>query len=148
MFSDKGGVTNRQRVTANTGKGTCGDGCHSTIINPIGFAFENYDALGRYRTTDNGQPVDAADTYAFGGVPRAFANALELVRLIASSDEAHRCFAGALLEYLHGRPAAPQDAPLVTALARRSLADRASLKALALALVTGDAFLTRLAAAP
>ncbi|HLU66252.1 MAG TPA: DUF1592 domain-containing protein, partial [Kofleriaceae bacterium] len=59
------GETNRERIDSITGEGTCGEGCHATIINPIGFALENYDALGQWRTEDNGRPVDAADTYTF-----------------------------------------------------------------------------------
>ncbi|HEY8945059.1 MAG TPA: DUF1592 domain-containing protein, partial [Polyangiaceae bacterium] len=48
--------TNRQRIDAVTGVGTCGQGCHATLINPLGFAFENYDPLARHRTMDNGAP--------------------------------------------------------------------------------------------
>nr|PZN24164.1 MAG: hypothetical protein DIU78_12645 [Pseudomonadota bacterium] len=44
------GQTNRERVTAHTGPGTCGGACHGTIINPIGFAFENFDAIGQERS--------------------------------------------------------------------------------------------------
>ena len=39
------GMTNRERVEATTGPGTCGQGCHSTVINPPGFAFESFDEL-------------------------------------------------------------------------------------------------------
>ena len=51
-----------ERVEAHTGAGTCGEGCHSALINPPGFAFEQYDELGRYRTEDGGLPVNAADS--------------------------------------------------------------------------------------
>ena len=59
------GDTNRERIDSITGEGTCGEGCHATMINPIGFALENYDALGHYRTQDNGFPIDAAVRYTF-----------------------------------------------------------------------------------
>ena len=33
------GMTNRERVEAHTGVGTCGEGCHSSLINPLGSIF-------------------------------------------------------------------------------------------------------------
>jgi hypothetical protein len=52
-------MTNRERVETTTGKGTCGEGCHTSLLNPLGYGFENYDALGQYRTLDRDLPVDA-----------------------------------------------------------------------------------------
>jgi hypothetical protein len=82
--------TNRARVTAITSPATCA-GCHHTLINPAGFAFENYDALGRYRTAEGGQPVDAADSYNFASGAKSFANGVEFSRLLAESTEVHQC---------------------------------------------------------
>ena len=59
------GESLRERITRHTGKGTCGEGCHGTLINPLGFAFENYDPLGRWQTMDAGKPVNAADEFYF-----------------------------------------------------------------------------------
>ena len=53
------GDTNRERISSITGVGTCGEGCHGAIINPLGFALENFDAIGRFRDNDNGFPIDA-----------------------------------------------------------------------------------------
>jgi hypothetical protein len=36
--------------------------CHA-VINPLGFSLENYDALGRWRDTENGRPVDSTSFY-------------------------------------------------------------------------------------
>ena len=118
-------------------------GCHSTVINPIGFAFEHYDAVGRYRTTDNGQPVDASGTYVLDGEARSFKDAVELGRHVAESNVAHACYARHLLEFLHGRAPAGGDEALVQAVARRSRDSRAAVKSLAIDLVTSDEFLTR-----
>jgi hypothetical protein len=135
--------TNRERTTAITSGGVC-EGCHYTLINPAGFAFENYDALGRYRTTENGLTIDAADTYAFASGPKSFKDAVEFSRVLAESPEAHECYARNWFTYLHGRVVRPADEPFVKWLAQRSLGGKASLKALALAVVTDDGFLTRL----
>jgi hypothetical protein len=138
------GTTNRERISSVTGDGTCGAGCHSRIINPVGFAFEHYDALGRYRTTDNGAPVDASGSYVFGGTPRAFKDAVEFSRLVAESAEAHECYGKSLFEYVHGRVPEPGDEAQIKLLGARSLGNKAAVKALVLDLVTSDEFLSRL----
>jgi hypothetical protein len=135
--------TNRERVTAITSGGVCST-CHASLINPAGFAFENYDAIGRYRTSENGVPIDASDTYNFASGPRRFGNAIELSRLLADSPEAHDCYARNWFGFLQGRSPRPEDEPFVKWLAQRSLRDRASLKSLAMTVVTDDSFLTRL----
>jgi hypothetical protein len=135
--------TNRQRIDAVTGVGTCGQGCHAGVINPLGFAFENYDPMGRYRTTDNGAPVDASGTYPLDGVDVSFSNALELVQLLAASTAAHRCYAEHWLSYLYGRLAHPSDATVLDELAARSKAEEMSAKDLIRGLVQSESFLTR-----
>ena len=40
----------------------CGGGCHDAYINPLGFAFENFDGMGRVRSTDNDKPVDTSSS--------------------------------------------------------------------------------------
>ena len=45
-------------VGCTSSKDPCASACHA-VLDPLGFAFENYDAIGRYRTTDNKLPVDA-----------------------------------------------------------------------------------------
>ncbi|MEZ4293329.1 MAG: DUF1592 domain-containing protein, partial [Polyangiaceae bacterium] len=69
--------TNREKVTALTGKGTCGETCHGSFINPAGFAFEHYGALGEYRTEDNGFPIDASDTFPFEGGAQSYDGAVQ-----------------------------------------------------------------------
>ena len=95
--------TNRQRVEDHTGTGTCGAGCHNVLINPAGFAFENYDAIGAWRTIDNGQPVDAAAAFTFDGEQQEYENAVEFSNIMADSKQAHDCYTRHLLEYMYGR---------------------------------------------
>jgi len=52
----KPGLTMREKVTELTRDGTCMS-CHS-VINPLGFSLENFDAIGRWRTKDENKPVD------------------------------------------------------------------------------------------
>ena len=58
------GDTTRERTESLTSGAVC-NGCHK-MINPFGFAFESFDQVGRYRTMDNGHPVNTTATVQFG----------------------------------------------------------------------------------
>ena len=137
------GQTNRERVTAHTGPGTCGATCHGDIINPVGFAFENFDALGQERTTDNGKPVDTTGAYAFADGLKEFANANELLDLIAESPQAHACYAAHLAEFSLARDMARADADFVGRLDQISRLSNGSIKSLVLGIIGDPAFRIR-----
>lgn len=139
----KPGQTNRERINAVTGPGTCGQACHATVINPLGFAFENYDPVGRYRSSDNGLPVDASGSYSVNGYETQFSTANELTQQLAESDLAHQCYAEHWLSYLYGRLAVHSDEPLLHELAARSKSENLSAKDIVRALVQSESFLTR-----
>jgi len=138
--------TNRQRVANLTKDAPC-NGCHTTMINPLGFAFENLDGVGRFRTTENGQPVDASATYNLDGMPVSFNGAIPLIQAIAASKQAHDCYAQHWVEYLYGRDVdvinSAADTDLVVQAGALSKANT-SVKNLIVNLVATDAFLTRL----
>jgi hypothetical protein len=141
------GQTNRERVQAHTGVGVCG-GCHNTLINPIGFAFESFDAAGQARTMDNGKPIDTTGSYDFGAGVTPFKNAAELSALLAESQQAHGCYAANLSEFALARDVAGGDGALVTALQTASVTERRSLKESLLAIVSSKEFTTALGGAP
>jgi hypothetical protein len=141
------GQTNRERVAAHTEKGVCA-GCHGTIINPLGFAFEGFDAMGRARSTDNGKPVDASGQYAFGSGTKPFQGAAELAALLSESERAHGCYQANLAEFALARDLAGGDGALVTELLAKSLSSRLSLHDSLLALVQSQEFTTALGGAP
>lgn len=137
------GQTNRQYIDSLTGRGTCGQTCHATRINPLGFAFENYDPIGRYRTTDNGLNVDASGTYDLDGADVTFTNALELVDLLANSADAHRCYATHWLAYLNGSEVDSSADAVLDNLATLSNSEDISVQDLIRNLVQSSSFLTR-----
>ncbi len=125
-------------------KGTaCGGECHSVYINTLGFSMENFDGLGRVRALDNGVPVNTAGQYPFVGGLQSFADAAELMRLIAENSMAHECYSRYIASYGLGRTLGEGDRPLVNALAQASLSQDASTKELVLALVRSPEFSTR-----
>jgi hypothetical protein len=134
------GQTNRERVNAHTGPGTCGASCHAPLINPIGFAFENFDAMGQLRDTDNGKPVDTSGEYRFADGLKTFNGAPELMALIAESPQAHACFARHLSEFGLGRDLDERDRELIDGLQRASRSESESIKELLMAVVVSPAF--------
>jgi hypothetical protein len=136
--------TNRESVELLTGKGTCGESCHGALFNPLGFAFENYDAIGKYRTMDRGKTVNAADSYRFDGQLKSFDGGVALSQLLAEAKETHACYVQNMMTYLNGRELAAQEQAMVDYYARLSRAGMVSLHDMELAVVTGDAFLNRL----
>jgi hypothetical protein len=95
-----GNLTLRQRTELHRTNAVCMS-CHK-VLDPIGFGLENFDAIGRWRDTDeNGGAIDAA-----GELPGAkrFASPRELKKiLIARSDDFSRNLTAKLLAYALGR---------------------------------------------
>jgi hypothetical protein len=85
------GGTTRQRFEEHD-MNPCAQGCH-TLMDPLGFAFEHYDGIGRYRTEDNSLPVNSATTVNLDGSAHSVADAVELSKLLAQSPTAQGCFA-------------------------------------------------------
>lgn len=84
------GGTTRQRFEEHD-LNPCATGCHS-LMDPLGFPFEHYDGIGRYRTVDNGSPVDSATSVNLDGATHQVADAVELSQLLAQSPTAQGCF--------------------------------------------------------
>lgn len=143
LLPDFEGMTNRQAVEEHTEQeGSTCSACHSTIINPFGFPFENYDAVGAFRTLDHDLPIDSSASVILGGEQVQVANALDLAEQLASSEDVHDCYLRHWIEYANGRPSVTEDDLLVERLGELSIGD-ASVQALLVELVTSKPFLSR-----
>lgn len=139
---DPMGRTNRQNVESHTEtEHTCAS-CHEALINPFGFPFESFDAIGAHRTLDREQPVDTTSAPMIGTQRVRVENALDLADTLAESPLAHECYARSWMEFVLGRPRVPTDLPLTKRVGSLS-SEGASIRELILALVTSPAFLTR-----
>jgi hypothetical protein len=138
--AEQPGQTNRQRVQQHTE--VCGKGCHDVFINPIGFAFEHYDAIGQWRDQDNGQPVDASAQYQLDGSSVSFDGAVALSKLLAKSPQVHQCYASNWMEYALGRKPVTEETVAVKTVADASMAG-ASAKELLAKITALDAFRAR-----
>jgi hypothetical protein len=112
------GQSNRQRIENHTS--ACGAGCHNTLINPVGFAFEHYDAVGGWRDVDNALPIDAKASFMLDGNMVNYDGAIEFSRLLAESRQFYDCYAQNWLEYALGRTPAPVEKGSVYRLATTS----------------------------
>ncbi len=137
--------SNRDVITALTM--TCGRECHGEIINPIGFAFESFDGLGRTRTKDNGKDVVTSGAYPFAEGKQEFADSAELMAIVASGSQAHQCWAKKMTSYALSRDLVESDRPMVEALGEVSRAPGTSLKQVMVALVKNDGFRTHVGGA-
>lgn len=137
-------LTNREQIAALT-EG-CGAACHVPFINPAGFAFENFDGLGRYRETENGKPIDASGSYTFHEGKKAFADVAGFSEALAESQQAHACYTEKWAANLFARQPRQADKELARRLAQRSIDERLSSIDLVIALVTDETFVTRVEA--
>ncbi len=91
--------TMREKITEMTRDTSC-MGCHATI-NPLGFALEHYDAIGRWRAEDNRKPVDpSAELQTEDGTTVVFNGARDVADFAAASPSGHRAFVRQLFHYL------------------------------------------------
>ena len=103
-------LTMREKVTALTRADNC-MGCHS-VINPLGFSLENFDAVGRFRTTDNNKPVDATgELPADNGSTVRLKGPRDVAQFAAASPEAHRMFARQLFNHVAKQPVEAHGGP-------------------------------------
>jgi hypothetical protein len=102
--------SSREQFTAHTTAPACAS-CHK-VIDPLGWAFERYDPIGRYRTVDAGKPVDATGTFLSlkEGREQAFDGALALAGILAASPEVRACVTRQFFRFAHRRHERPTDA--------------------------------------
>lgn len=78
-------------------------GCHK-LMDPIGYGFENFDAVGRWRTEENGHAIDpSCELTATRDADGQFPNAASMARALAQSEQVHRCVVTQFYRFAHGR---------------------------------------------
>jgi len=114
-------------------------GCHS-LMDPIGFGFENYDGVGRWRTTDQGQTVDATGTLTASDVNGSFNGAVDLAHKLSQSREVSDCMAVEWFRYAMGRGETTQDACTLQQLKQGFSTNQSNIRTLLVAVTQTDAF--------
>jgi hypothetical protein len=108
------GLSLRERVAQHRANPAC-SGCHQ-LMDPVGFSLENYDAVGRWRTVEEGKPVDASGSLPDG---TQFEGPSGLQRALLSRPEMFATtLAEKLLTYALGRGVEHYDAPGIRRIVR------------------------------
>jgi hypothetical protein len=141
--SQAGAKTNREIFEAKTQVAGCIT-CHEQI-DGIGFAFEHYDSIGRYRAEDNGQPVDASGTLNATDVDGEFEGAVELGERLAQSERVKSCYSTNWYRYAFGGEAQADDRCKIEALAQAMSEAGGSVRELLVAIATSHQFRHRAA---
>jgi len=133
------GLSTRERFAEHSQNERC-RGCHQ-LMDPIGFGFEHYDAMGRWRELDEGATVDATgEVLATVDADGAFYGVPELAGLLAGSQQVRECVAMQLFRYAMGRTETEWDLCSVQRLQEDFHASGYDLRALMIAVVQSDAF--------
>jgi hypothetical protein len=92
------GLSTRERFAEHSNNPGCAE-CHQ-LMDPIGFGFENFDALGRFRAEDDGRPVDASgEIFATDDADGPFDGVGELSERLAGSRQVQECVTRQLFRY-------------------------------------------------
>jgi mono/diheme cytochrome c family protein len=137
--------TMRETMEAHHTNPVCAT-CHR-IFEPIGLALENFDAVGAWRTQDEGGPIDATGVLVDGTKVDGVASLRE--SLVRRSDQFVRVVTEKLLTYALGRGVEYQDMPTVRAIVRDAAPAKYRFSSIVLGIVKSDTFqLNMKAAAP
>ncbi len=132
----------RERMEQHRSNPVCAS-CHK-VMDPLGFALENYDAIGTWRTVDgsSGAPIDAAGTLPDG---TAFEGPVELRSVLSARrrDDFIHTVVEKLMTYALGREITHHDAPFVRAVIRETAPLGHSLPALIMAVANSTPFQMR-----
>lgn len=131
-------MTTRQRMETQHALGSCAS-CH-TKMDSIGFAFENYDALGQWRTEDNGLAVDASSSLAGTDVDGTFVGAPALMQKLSQSEQVAECVSYQWLRYSLGLDKTQVDLTAAQAVADTFVATGGAFSELLVAIAKSDYF--------
>jgi hypothetical protein len=134
-------ATTRERFAQHTKDPSCA-GCHA-LLDGIGFGFERYDQIGRYRELENtlpiddsGEVVDSDDTTLDG----EFHGALELSSRLSNNGKVRDCMATQWYRYAMGRVEDPSDSCSLTQVKERFATSDGAFRELLVGIVLSDAF--------
>jgi hypothetical protein len=135
-------TSTRNRLEQHVSDDLC-RGCHSQF-DPLGYAFEGFDEVGRHRTMDGGRPVDSSGVVDTGtDVDGTYPTGTDLFEKIATSEHVRECFAERYFEFAVSRLKTSQDACALQAV-QTTFTPSGDLKQLARIVASSDSLRYRL----
>jgi hypothetical protein len=131
----------RERFAQHSEDEAC-SGCH-VLMDPLGFGFENYDAIARFRTEENNEPIDASGTITASDVNGNFVGAVGLAKKLAGSQDVQSCYAKQWFRYAYGRGETKGDSCTTGWLDAKFAESGGKITELLVALTQTDAFFYR-----
>jgi hypothetical protein len=142
----KTGQTARERYQMHVANATCA-ACH-TLMDPVGFGFENYDPIGKFRTMDGGKPVDASgEIMQSEDLDGKFTGVIDLSKRLVGSNNVRTCVAKQWFRYALGRTEDTGDAASIKT-AVDAFAPAGDLRELIIATTKTDSFRSRVVEVP
>jgi len=136
----RAGQTTRERYAAHA-QGFCAS-CHNKI-DGVGFAFENYDATGKFRTMEQNKVVDSSGTVPLPSGELTFDKGIDFIRALADTKELRECVSRQWVRYVLRRTEVPEEAGTAQALATAFEKSSFDVRELLVALTTTRAFTHR-----
>jgi hypothetical protein len=128
--------TMREQMAEHRANAVCA-ACHKTL-DPIGFALENFDAIGSWRSADAGQPIDSSGELADGTAVQGVVGLRQAI--LSQPEQFARALTTKLMTYALGRGVDHRDMPQIRALVRDAAKDNYRLEALLSGIVTSNSF--------
>ena len=135
------GQTTRQKYESHLTEPRC-RACH-VMMDPLGFGFESFDLIGRYRSKEGEAPIDARGELFNTDVDGPFTGPVELATRLAGSADFRRCFVKQLWRFAEARPAGSPDDQEIDALFARFEKSERRIDELLVALVKKPTFILR-----
>jgi len=132
-------LTTRQRLEIHRQNPTCAS-CHS-FIDPIGLALDNFDVTGKWRTRENGVPLDTKSTFYDGTAIETASDLADV--LLKRPASLVRQFTENLMAFALGRTVSYRDQPTVRAIAANAEENDYRMSSFILGVVLSDAFRTK-----
>jgi len=134
--------TLREQLALHRTNPSC-SGCHE-LMDPIGFGFEEFDGIGRYRTEEAGAPIDrSGEIHQAGELDGPFVGVSELEERLGTSELVQQCMGKQWFRYAFGREETDADACTVSAIEGAFARSGGDIRELIVAIATSDAFLFR-----
>jgi hypothetical protein len=131
--------TTREIFGAHVENPTCGP-CHKTM-DLIGFAFENYDVVGKHRTQENGVPIDASGEIT--GDDFKFTGLRELNDYLSTNDNVRQCMVRFMSYFAYGATGWADDGCTLDAVTTEAKASNWSIRSVLTAITHAPHFTTR-----
>jgi len=132
------GTTTRQRFKQHESEPLCA-GCHR-LIDPVGLAFENFDAIGQWREQEQGQPIDVSGELTGTDVTGAIVGVVPMTAKLAQSQQVATCFVRQWFRFAFGRAESDSDDPRIGTIAGGFKTANGKVQDLLIALTTTPDF--------